>query len=117
MKKYGFQIFTLGALVISALSSASTAWPIENIAPTAGPCGTYVTETITGETGCRDRGGLSACDDGSPWFYDKNYTITRQHLTKIYTSGTRHLCTAWTPSGPCCNTIAEPPCPDSTCHL
>jgi hypothetical protein len=118
MKKYGFQLFTVAAIALSALSpGVLAAWPIENVAPTAGPCGTYVSESIVGETGCHDRGGLSACDDGSAWFYNKNFTITRQHLTKLYTSGTRHLCTAWSQTGPCCNTVAEPPCPSSTCHL
>ena len=115
MKK--FYILAFMAISLTAFS-AVVPWPVENVAPTATACGTYLGgDTVIGETGCEDRAGLSSCDDGSPWFINKNFSVSRQHLTKRYSGGTRNLCTNWSKSGTCCNTVSEPPCPASTCIL
>lgn len=59
------------------------------------------------EAGCRSSAGIAACDDGTPWFWNKNYRVEREHLRKFYINGTRHLYQPWRLSGGCCNTIAE----------
>lgn len=109
-------VFSVLAGPTLAMASGEDIW-IESVMPGAGPCGGYQTEEQEGEVGCRDRAGRADCDDGSPWFYNRNYRINRTHLYKYYQYGTRHLCTPWSETGSCCNTIAEPPCPASNCVL
>lgn len=107
-------------LVLFAWSMALLGAPtwIEHILPGQIPqCGAYKTENQTSEFGCRDQGDRSACDDGTPGFMNKNYKLSREHLRKYYEYGARHLCTPWTETGDCCNTIAEGNCPPSNCYL
>lgn len=114
VRTIGLAVFTL----VLAIANALPIVYIENVIPNPPPCGEYVSEQWVPEEGCRDRKLRLPCNDGTPGFYNKNYLIQRTRIDKYYTNGTRHLCTAWNEvAGRCCNSISEPPCPDSNCHL
>jgi|GEM_PF-7036406 len=103
-------VFAVAVVIASGYSGR-----IERVIRSSPDCAVYQSEVDETEAGCRDSAGISPCDDGTPWFLNKNYQVQRMHLRKYYSNGTRHLCEPWVLSGGCCNTIAESECPWSNC--